>query len=198
MDTTTTTSPAIGQPGASSPPPIISTEQPREESSKIPQQQHQHQLGSSNGNGLPPFRPPSVNRPASASLFEEHQEERDAAPSSSAATATAAAAATATATATAATAATATAAADDLLVPLASFDWAGFESQCKAELQGVDGEERALREEFQSWSWVGSLLRLLMRLLIWGSSTTFGHLAYRRARKSAKAESTYISAVEEQ
>ncbi|KAF8242404.1 hypothetical protein K440DRAFT_617107 [Wilcoxina mikolae CBS 423.85] len=49
------------------------------------------------------------------------------------------------------------ASADDLLVPLAGFDWTGFESQCKADQQGVDSEEAALLEEFHSWVWLYEL-----------------------------------------
>jgi len=55
------------------------------------------------------------------------------------------------------------ASADDLLVPLADFDWTGFEAQCKADQQSVDGEEVALLEEFHSWVWVSSPQQLAAR-----------------------------------
>lgn len=48
-------------------------------------------------------------------------------------------------------------AADDLLVPLAGFDWSAFLSKCQAELKEVEGEEAALLEEYHSWEWLHKL-----------------------------------------
>jgi hypothetical protein len=62
---------------------------------------------------------------------------------------------------------------DDLLVPLADFDWTAFLSKCEAELKEVEGEEAALLEEYHSWGWVSFLLCLTFHMMVNGEVT--GH-----------------------
>jgi cobalamin biosynthesis protein CobT len=45
----------------------------------------------------------------------------------------------------------------DLLTPLPTFDWRGFQQHCDSDISSISAEESALLDEYRGWEWLHEL-----------------------------------------